>query len=150
MNLENLVAISGLPGVYKMTANRKNGLIVEDFDSKKRKFVSARIHQYTPLASIGIYTYEDTEALGDVFKNMKDRMTELPPVAQKAAPKEIVAYFREILPEFDEDRVHVSDMKKVIKWFTFLHERDLLQEKEPEAIAEEKVEAAASANSEEE
>lgn len=148
MNLDKFVAVSGLSGVYKMAANRSNGLIVEDLDNGKRKFVSARRHQFTPLASIGIYTYEDTEELAVIFKTMKDKTETLPVVAHNAPPKEISAYFREILPEFDEDRVYVSDMKKVLKWFTFLSERNLLVETEP--VEEEKIEAGTTSSSEEE
>jgi hypothetical protein len=60
MELENFVVVTGLSGVYKMAANRSNGLIVEDLDSGKKRFVSARQHQFTPLESIAIYTLNDS------------------------------------------------------------------------------------------
>ena len=133
MNLENFVAVSGLPGIFKLAANRNNGLIVEDLDNGKKRFVSARKHQFTPLASIGIYTLTDTEELKVIFKTMQDQLGENPPPPINAPANEILSYFKTILPAFDPDRVYVSDIKKVIKWFTFLNERNLLDFEEAPA-----------------
>lgn len=126
MNLEEYVAVSGLPGVYKMVANRSNGLIIADLNTGKRKFASARKHQFTPLASIGIYTDDDTEELKVVFRSMLEKYETVPPVATNAASDDLYEYFGEVLPTFDRDRVNVSDIKKVVKWFNYLHERNLL------------------------
>ncbi|MCH2045538.1 MAG: DUF5606 domain-containing protein [Saprospiraceae bacterium] len=125
MNLDKLVAISGRPGIYKMAANRKNGLIVEDFDTKKRFFVSGRIHQFTPLESISIYTTDGdgTVELKTVFMGM---LKHGEPVKTNASSGEIREYFGEILPTFDRHKVLISDIKKLIKWYNFLIQRDLL------------------------
>ena len=139
MNLEDYVAVSGLPGIYKLAANRSNGLIVEDLDNAKRRFASARKHQFTPLASVGIYTITDTEELNIIFKTMLEQIDANPVVKINAPVSEIMDYFGKILPTFDRDRVYVSDIKKVIKWFTFLNDRNLLSlsdEKEEETIEE--------------
>ena len=118
---------------------------MEDLDSGKRKFVSARKHQFTPLASIGIYTHDDTEELDVIFKTMIEKSAKLTPIPHNSKPAEVVAYFKEILPSYDEDRVYLSDMKKVIKWFNYLNERKLLsiEEEKPkkEAKKEKKVKA---------
>ena len=138
MNLEDFVAVSGLPGIYKMVANRSNGLVVSDLDTGKKKFAPSRKHQFTPLASIGIYTHDDTEDLGVIFKTMLGQIETNPPVSPKASAVEVVDYFKGILPEFDPDRVNTSDIRKVIKWFNFLNERDLLSlEDEPTKEEEE-------------
>lgn len=152
MNLEDFVAVSGLPGVYKMAANRSNGLIVEDLDSGKRKFVSARKHQFTPLASIGIYTHDDTEELDTIFTTMINKSATIAPIPHNSKPAEVISYFKEILPDYDEDRVYLSDMKKVIKWFNFLNERNLLsiEDEKKEAVKEETKTKKAPAKSEEE
>jgi hypothetical protein len=127
MKIEEFVAVSGLSGLYKMVANRNNGLIVADLDSGKRKFAPARKHQFTPLASIGIYTNDgDTAELKKVFRTMLEKIDSNPPVSANASAVELNDYFADILPEYDEDRVYTSDIKKVIKWFNFLHERSLL------------------------
>ncbi len=128
MNIEDFVAVSAMPGIYKMVANRGNGLIVEDIDTKKRKFAPARKHQFTPLASIGIYAdiEEDTVELKEVFRSMLEKIEEFPLVAANSKPEIVTAYFDNVLPEWDRDRVYLNDIKKVIKWFTFLNERNLL------------------------
>ena len=144
MKLDDFVAVSGMSGVFKLAANRNNGLIVEDLDNGKRKFASARKHQFTPLASIGIFTYEDSTELSVIFKIMQEQLEENPPLTGKASTADYHDYFRKILNDFDEDRVHTSDIKKVIKWFLFLNERNLLifdEENEEESTEEENVES---------
>jgi hypothetical protein len=128
MSLDNLVAISGKPGLFKMISNRSNGLIVEEFDSNKRYFVSARLHQFTPLASISIYTdnEEETVLLKDVFKRMLEQSGENPTVDLKSNSDLIRSYFTKIMPEHDQERVQISDIKKLIKWYSFLESKDLL------------------------
>jgi hypothetical protein len=127
MNLENLVAVSGLPGLYRMAANRSNGLIVEDIKSGKRRFASSRKHQFTPLESIAIYTDDgDSKELKHVFRNMFQQIEDNPPVSTSAKNEELHDYFAEVLPQYDRDRVHAGDIKKVIKWFNCLKESNLL------------------------
>ncbi|MEL7020800.1 MAG: DUF5606 domain-containing protein [Bacteroidota bacterium] len=140
MNLENYISVTGLQGLYKMAGNRKNGLIVEDLDSGKRKFCPARRHQFTPLESIAIYT-DDGESieLKNVFRNMHDQFEDNPPPATSSKPEDLREYFFDVLPTHDEDRVYTSDIKKVIKWFVFLNERGLLEDA-PEATEAEAVE----------
>ncbi len=138
MKLDDLVAVSGMSGVFKLAANRDNGLIIEDLDSGKRKFAPARKHQFTPLASIGIFTLEDSTELKFIFRTMVEQMEENPVPSTSGSSKELHAYFRKILADYDEDKVHTSDIKKVIKWFNFLNERSLIDmEDEPEAKDEE-------------
>lgn len=127
MKLDEYIAVSGLPGVYKVGANRSNGLLLEDIDTGKTRFASVRKHQFTPLASVAIYTHMDSTPLTDIFKTMKSQMDENPPIAINADPTDIFAYFEKILPDFDRDKVYISDIKKVIKWFLFLNERNLLE-----------------------
>ena len=143
MNLEKLVAISGKSGLFNMVSNRSNGLIVEDLDNNKRFFVSARMHQFTPLASISIYTdtEEETVELKDVFKRMKAGWADNPLVDAKADSNEFRSYFDKIMPEHDRDKVLISDIKKLTKWFSFLHERNLITEEEAEETTEETTES---------
>jgi len=132
VQFDDLVAVSGMSGLFKMVANRPNGLIIEEIDSGKKKLAPSRKHQFTPLASIGIYTGpKDTTELAEVFRNMKDQLESNPPVdPSKASGTELASYFEQILPDYDPDRVFAGDIKKVIKWFTFLNERDLIPAKE--------------------
>ncbi|MBX2876970.1 MAG: DUF5606 domain-containing protein [Saprospiraceae bacterium] len=138
MNLENLIAVSGLPGLYKMAANRGNGLIIEDLASGKKRFASARKHQFTPLESIGIYTDDgDTTELKNVFGAMLEKAESNPPVKASASPADLNNYFSEILPNYDRDRVLIGDIKKVIKWFNYLNDKGLLITKETTTDEEE-------------
>ncbi|BDS10753.1 DUF5606 family protein [Aureispira anguillae] len=139
MNLEKLVAVSGRSGIYKMAANRPNGLIIEDLDSGKKFFAPSRRHQFTPLESISIYTEteEATVELKTVFVNMLTQVETNPPVHTKASSTEIKDYFEGILPEYDRDKVLVSDIKKLIKWFNFLNSRNLLELPTEEELAAE-------------
>lgn len=129
MKIEEIMAVSGLPGLYRMAANRNNGLIIEDLESGKKRFASSRKHQFTPLGSIGIYTDDgETAELKIVFRNMLDQLEDNPPVDAGAAPDELQEYFTDILPNYDRDRVKLGDMKKVVKWFKFLNGKGLLDD----------------------
>ena len=132
MNLEPFVAVSGAPGVFRLKTPRSNGLVVEDIDTGKIKFFSTRKHQFTPLGTVAIYTLEDSTELKIIFETMLLQMGENPPVSTNAPNHEIFEYFEKILPDFDEDRVYISDIKKVIKWFNFLNDRQLLNTSEEE------------------
>lgn len=127
MKLSNLIAVSGIAGIHKMAANRSNGLIIEELETGKRRFVSSRKHQFTPLESIAIYT-DDGESveLAQVFRRMLEQYEDRKPVAPNAATDELFDYFADILPNYDTERVYPSDVKKVIKWFNSLHSNGLL------------------------
>ena len=140
MNLDKLVAVSGMSGVYRMSANRSNGLIVEEIPTGKLKFASVRKPQFTPLESIGIYTDDgDTAALKEVFGKMLEQVSENPPVDPSSDTQTLFEYLAKVLPNFDRDRVHAGDVKKLIRWFSFLHEHGLTQavEEEVETTKEE-------------
>lgn len=137
MKLDDLVAVSGMSGIFKLAANRNNGLIIEDLDSGKKKFAPARKHQFTPLASIGIFTLDDSTELKVIFRTMMEQ-TEGNPIPKLSSSSAVLhEYFRKILPDYDEDKVHTSDIKKVIKWYNFLNDRNLIDmEDEEETIDE--------------
>ncbi len=151
MKIEEFVAVSGMSGLYKMVANRPNGLIVENLEDGKRKFAPSRKHQFTPLASIGIYTDDDTAELKVVFRSMLEQLESNPPLPLNSPSKELVEYFGKVLPEFDRDRVFVSDIKKVIKWFNFLNGRQLItmEDLQDEVVEEEAVTSNVAAEEEE-
>lgn len=120
MKLDTIISVSGLSGLHKLLASRSNGLLIEGFDPPKRQFVSARKHQFTPLVSIGIYTYTDVAPLDEVLKKIDSTHEENPLPDLNAASDVLRSWFRTIVPEHDEDRVHLNDIRKVIKWYQFL------------------------------
>jgi len=126
--LKELMSVSGLPGLYRMVANKSNGLIAEDLDTGKRKFLSLRKHQFSPLETIAIFTHLDSVPLMDVLQKMRAIQADIPPIKPNSSNDELRAYFLQVLPDHDDSRVFPRDIKKIIKWFTFLQERNLLND----------------------
>ncbi|MGK0389555.1 MAG: hypothetical protein ACI94Y_002298 [Maribacter sp.] len=143
MSLKKFVVISEMSGVHKMIGNRSNGLIIEDCDSGKRKFVSSRKHQFTPLDSISIYMNDgETIPLNKVFETMSEKAEAIPIPSNKVNATEAFEYMDAVLPNYDQDQVYYSDVKKLVKWFSFLNARDLLDfTEEEEETTEETTEA---------
>ncbi len=133
MNLKEFVVVTGLPGVQKIVSTKNNGMLVGDIDTGKVRFASIRKHQFSPLETISMYTDDDDSVeLKVVFKNMLEQLADNPPPDAKAPSADHRAYFTKILPNHDRDQVHISDIKKAVRWFNFLHERDLLKASEEE------------------
>lgn len=131
MNLKEVLSISGMPGLYKMVANRDNGLIVTAIGDDKKKFVSSRQHMFTPLENITIYTEDDSEELVNVLKLMKEKSAEVPLVSPNSSSKDLRAYFTKVLPTHDQEKVYTSDIKKLLKWYDALDKEGLLVFEEP-------------------
>lgn len=128
MNIKNIIAVSGLPGLFKLVSTKSNGLLVADVDTGKTRFCSVRQHQFTPMETVAIYTDDDTVEISVVFKSMLDHLKDLAVPSPQASHMELQKYFATVLPEYDRDRVFHSDMKKIIKWFNFLYTRGYLTE----------------------
>lgn len=144
MTLKEIVSVTGISGLKRVVAQRKDGLIASDLDGSNKKFLSARIHMFSPLENISIYTDDnDTVALPEVLLLMKEKLSEVPVIDPNASNDELRAYFFKILPNHDDEKVKISDIKKLIKWFHILQEYDLIQkpEEEPTATAEPALEA---------
>lgn len=138
-SIEKIVSISGLPGLYQLEATRGNGLIISDLDTENRQFVSVRKHQFNPLQSLAIYTYTDSVSLDTIFERLLIE-NESNPVNDILTQNDklISEYFRDILPDFDEDKVTPKIIKKVLKWFVYLNDRNLIKtEEEPAQKKEE-------------
>ena len=104
----------------------------------KKRFASARKHQFTPLESIAIYTDDgDSTPIDQVFQKMLDQLEDNPPVPPGAKSDELHEYFADVLPNYDRDRVYTGDIKKVIKWFSFLNAQGFLTSSEEENKEEE-------------
>ena len=124
MKLDNIVSVSGLPGLQKLLATRNNGLLIESFENGKRQFVSVRKHQFTPLVSIGIYTYTDVAPIDDVLKKVHSTQETDPVPDPNDKAENLRSWFKTIVPDHDEERVHINDIRKVIKWYLFLIKHD--------------------------
>lgn len=138
MKIKNIIAVSGLSGLYRLVTTKTSGLIVADLDSGKTTFCSVRQHQFTPMETVAIYTEDDSRPIGEVFQSMLDHQADVPVPSPNAPHGELKKYFEIILPDYDRDRVFHSDMKKVIKWYNFLNERGLLTAEDESKAANEK------------
>ena len=137
MNLKDIIAVSGMQGLFKLVNSRSNGLLVTSLDDSARTiFCSMRKHQFTPMETVAVYTMSDTIELSTILERMLDQLDENPPASPSGSKAEIEDYFSSIVPDYDEDRVYISDMKKVLKWFTILNEKGFLTA-EPESDKEE-------------
>lgn len=128
MEYREIVAVTGIGGLFQLLATKSDGAIVRNLSDKSTKFISARLHNVTPLESIEIYTTGDNVRLHDVLQKMKDNEDSVKPLDGKAVSdnKAVKEYFQSVYPDLDEDRVYVSDMKKILKWYDLLKANDLL------------------------
>ena len=136
MDYSKLVSVTGLTGLYEMVASKTDGAIVRSLEDKSTRFVSSRIHNFSHLESIEVYTEGDNVNLVDVFHAMQNSSEILPDERDANAVK---AYFTKVYPTMDFDRVYASDMKKMIKWFDVLKKNDIeikLSEEEVEPDGE--------------
>lgn len=120
MNLEEILSISGKPGLYKVVTHGKGSLIVESLSDGKRIPVSIQ-KQMSALKDISIYTLSGEKPLAEVFEAIhKKYATELP-VSAKSSKSDLEEFFFGILSDYDEDRVYASDIKKVVQWYLALN-----------------------------
>lgn len=125
MKYRHIVSITGLGGLFQLLSTKNNGAFVKSLDDHSNKFISSRTHQVTPLESIEIYTQGDNIYLHEVFEKLKSVDEKIPSLDFKNN-KAIVDLFAEAVPEFDRERVYVSDIKKMFKWYLLLKKNDLL------------------------
>ena len=148
IDVKNLISVSGLGGVLKIIVARKDGIIAEDVITGTKNYYPQRSHIFSPFEAISVYTTTEAVSLEEVFTFILEKSEATPPPSEKSDNKTLRAYFFEILPEHDTDKVHISDIKKIIKWFNFMKTHNLLNEKvdetgtKPEETVVEQIEAA--------
>jgi Domain of unknown function (DUF5606) len=136
MEYSKLVAVTGLPGLFELINSKTDGAVVRSLEDKTTRFVSSRIHNFSHLESIEIYTVRDNVNLVDLFTAMDKAGDKLPDEKDAAAVKK---YFGKVFPEMDFERVYASDMKKMVKWFDVLKKNNV-EIKLSEAPEEEPIE----------
>ncbi|MDR5590813.1 DUF5606 domain-containing protein [Christiangramia sp. SM2212] len=119
MGLDKILAISGKPGLYELTAQTRGGFVAKSMLDGKKIAVNMR-HNVSILSEIAIYTYTEEIPLGEVFQKIKEKENGGQAINHKSSKKELEAYFSEVLPDYDEDRVYASDMKKIFQWYNIL------------------------------
>jgi hypothetical protein len=117
MEYGKIISVTGLGGLYELVGSKKDGAIVRSLEDKSTRFVASRVHNFSHLESIEVYTVRDNVNLVDVFTAMKNSSEPLPSDKDNAAVK---AYFEKVYPDMDFEKVYASDMKKMVKWFSIL------------------------------
>jgi len=129
--LKGILAISGQPGLFKLVTEAKNSIIVESLLTGKR-IPAYSTSKISALSDISVFTETGEVQLKEIFKKIQEKGEAVSP---KSSNNEIKSFFEEILPEYDKDRVYISDMKKILQWYQLLADKDLLvetEEKKPE------------------
>jgi hypothetical protein len=139
MEYGKIISVTGMPGLYELLSSKNDGAIVRSLDDKTTKFVSSRIHNFSHLESIEIYTVRDNVNLVEVFQAMEKSSEKVPDGKDAAALKK---YFETVYPDIDFERVYTSDLKKMAKWLQVLKANDV-ELKLTEVPAEENNEAQA-------
>jgi hypothetical protein len=140
MNLEGIISISGMPGLYKVVGQMKNGVIAESLNDKKR-FPIYSHQQVSTLEDISMFTTGDNKPVSDIMKAIYDKEKGGASIDHKADEKEITKYFESVLPDYDKERVHPSNMRKLFNWYNTLQATGNLKTKEESTSSDEKPKA---------
>lgn len=119
MELKEILAVAGAPGLYKFIAQGKTGIIVESLIDGKRTMVAGSA-KVSALGDIAMFTETEELPLGQIFQDIFDKNAGGQVISPKASPDELKAFFASVVPTYDRDRVHVSDIKKVAAWYNIL------------------------------
>src|SRR5574344_512573 len=138
--IKKILAISGKPGLYQLISRGNKSLIVETIDAQKKRMPAFGAERVVSLGDISIYTNDDSEiplanVLDSIKTNYDGKAVDLSP--KKADQEDIIAFFTKVLPNYDTDRVCVSDMRKVLSWYNILVENGITDFKDETTEAEE-------------
>lgn len=143
MNVDKILAIAGKPGLYELKLQTRSGFLAESLLDGKKITVGMRSN-VSLLSEISMYTYSEEKPLAEIMRAIAVKENEGPALSHKEDNAKLIAYFKEILPDYDEDRVYASDIKKVLNWYNILQAKGMVSKEEPkvanaEAIKEEVV-----------
>jgi len=144
MNVEKILAIAGKPGLFELKLQTRSGFVAESLLDGKKITVGMRSN-VSLLSEISMYTYSEEKPLVEIMRAIAIKENEGPAISHKEDNDKLITYFKEILPDYDEDRVYASDIKKLLNWYNILQAKGLVSKEEPkvenaETIKEEVVE----------
>ncbi|MFV8359807.1 DUF5606 domain-containing protein [Flavobacterium sp. LS1P3] len=142
MNLEKILAISGKPGLYVLRVQTRTGFVAESLLDGKKITVNLKSN-VSLLSEISIYTYEGEKPLAEIMQKIADKENKGQAISHKEDNATLTAYFKEILPDYDEERVYPSDIKKVLNWYNMLQAKGLVTDEVPAADVTEELAAVA-------
>jgi hypothetical protein len=122
MDYYKLISVTGLPGLYELVSTKSDGAIVRSLEDQTTRFASTRQHGFSQLESIEVYTLRENVNLSEIFLAMQKSSEVLP---DEKDAKAIKSYFQKVYPDLDFERVYASDMKKMVKWFAIIKEKNI-------------------------
>lgn len=122
MEYNKLISVTGFSGLFELVTSKTDGAVVRSLEDNTTKFVSSRVHQFSHLESIEVYTTDDNVNLADIFKAMDASAESLPSEKDNKAVK---SYFEKVFPSMDFERVYSSDMKKMVRWFGVIKQQNI-------------------------
>lgn len=130
MNVEKILAISGKPGLYELKVQTRSGFVAESLLDGKKITVGLRSN-VSLLSEISMYTYSEEKPLADVMRLIAIKENEGETISHKEDNAKLIAYFKEVLPDYDADRVYASDIKKVLNWYNILQAKGMVSKEVP-------------------
>ena len=122
MEYNKLISVTGFSGLFELVTSKTDGAVVRSLEDNTTKFVSSRVHQFSHLESIEVYTTDENVNLADIFKAMDASTEALPSEKDNKAVK---SYFEKVFPSMDFERVYSSDMKKMVRWFGVIKQQNI-------------------------
>ncbi len=136
MDLKGIISVSGMSGLYKVIAQTKNGFIIESLADKKRSPIHSS-NRVSALEDISVFKVDGDIPLTDIFKQIKEKKGDDFSYDPKSDNKTLKDYFKVLIPNFDEDRVYISDIKKILSWYVLLKDQiSVKADKAEEALSE--------------
>ncbi len=136
MNLEKILAISGKPGLYVLKVQTRSGFVAESLADGKKITVNLKSN-VSLLSEISVYTYEGEQPLAEIMKKIAAKENNGPAISHKEDNATLTAYFKQVLPDYDEERVYPSDIKKILNWYNMIQAKGLVVAEAPvEDVAE--------------
>jgi hypothetical protein len=130
MNVEKILAISGKPGLYELKVQTRSGFVAESMIDGKRITVGMRSN-VSLLSEISMYTHSEEKPLVEIMRAIAVKENEGPAISHKEDTSKLLEYFKQIVPDYDEDRVYPSDIKKVLNWYNMLQAKGMVSKEEP-------------------
>jgi hypothetical protein len=132
MKLDKILAIAGKPGLFELKIQTRSGFVAESLLDGKKITVGMRSN-VSLLSEISMYTYSEEKPLVEIMRAIAVKENEGAAISHKEDNSKLIAYFKEILPDYDEDRVYASDIKKLLNWYNFLQAKGMVSKDEPKS-----------------
>lgn len=130
MNLEKILSISGKPGLYELKVQTRSGFVAESMIDGKKITVGLRSN-VSLLSEISMYTHNSEKPLVEIMRAIAVKENEGPTISHKEDNDKLLAYFKQVVPDYDEDRVYPSDIKKVLNWYNMIQAKGMVSKEEP-------------------